>query len=172
MRLATVTRIARTIATLTGAEAQEAAADIRNRLAAALVRHKSLDTYQLVNETPARIDEAGDADIEIAFRKAISPWYASELFFELKHGHFRGYARTLHLRDGRGFLSKDAVVAHNGDMDEEILFYSVEGMGRAAADNALEQRLALLRDLGFVAPPEVAKRFVKVGHAAAREFVL
>lgn len=173
MRIATVTKIANTIAeTLKGNDALQAAADLRERLVAGILRHKSLDAYQMFGATPARLDEANEVDIRLTFRKAISPWFASELLFELKGGAFRGYARTLHVTDGRGYLSPNAVVARNGEMSEEVFYYSVDGMGRAAAERVLEQRVALLADLGFAVEPTVLKRFSKVGNESAAPFVL
>jgi hypothetical protein len=163
MRIATIERIAKNIATaLTGSAAFEAATDLRTRLFAAIERSRALTEFVATDGSPdSLLDETGAPCIVLEYRKVISPHYASELSFTLNQGTLRAFVRTLHLKDGRGAKSQNFVVAGNGEYEEEVKFYSVEGLAKQAVQRCLEHRVSLLQDLGFSVSRLTLKKLVK-----------
>jgi len=162
MRIATVNRIIKTIAGMSGDEAITATNDLRDRLVAAFERKKELDGFVRSEGfgTPMVEPDHGPF-IQVLYRKVISARYATELEIVVCRGRFMAFARTLHLTDGRGVDSISSVVAGDGQYETEVLFYCVEGMARVALQHALSQRLALMADLGFAVSDVTRKRVTK-----------
>lgn len=162
MRISTIERLAKNIASLTGEAALEATTELRDRLIAALDRSKVLGDFI----TSERVDVApygpvGSLGIHLQYKKVISPFYATELTFSVVNGQLQAYVRTLHLSDGAGADSKSAQIAGNGTYFDEVKFYNVEGLAKVAVQRGLEHRVTLMQDLGFTLSRPTLKKLVK-----------
>jgi hypothetical protein len=163
MRIATIERIDRSIAvTLTGGAAFEAAADLRTRLESAILRSKALNDFAPKEGVEAPlVDESGAPYIYLAYWKVISPRYATEISFTLDSGTLRARVRTLQSNNRPDLDNRLYVTAGDGEFEDEVKFYSVEGLAKQAVQRSLEHRVSLLQDLGFTVSRPTLKKLVK-----------
>ena len=159
MRISTIERLAKNLASLTGEAALEATTELRDRLISALARSKVLGDFT----ASERVDVGGPGTtvIHLQYKKIISPFYATELTFSLNNGQMQAFVRTLHLTDGAGAESKSAQIAGNGAYADEVQFYNVEGLAKVAVQRGLEHRVTLMQDLGFTLSRPTLKKLVK-----------
>ena len=165
MRISTIERLSKNIAGLTGIDAIEASAELRDRVVAALQRSKVLGDFA----ASERIDGTGHGTpaINLTYTRFISPFYATELSFSVANGTVQCYASTLHFADGAGAASAVGTIAGNGTYRDEVKFYSVEGLAKAAVQRGIEQRVTLVRDLGFIVSRPTHKKLLKTSGCLA-----
>jgi hypothetical protein len=164
MRIATIERIAKGIASgaMPNDEALAAAADLRNRLLAAIDRSKALTDFTPAPAASAPlIGEDLHVIAEFIYKKVITRRYASEVTFRLEQGTIRAFVRTLELLDGRGAESEQFTVAGGGVYDDEVKSFCLEALAKAAAQRTTEHRVLLLEDLGFSLNRQTVKKLYR-----------
>jgi hypothetical protein len=150
MRTATLERIANKISRESSTEeAIKQVKVLQGLLRAALLRSKALREYVEIAPSCAPFLAAKNQPrISLGFKKLISPKYASSLQFTLLEGKLQAKVYTLFLKDAADDYDYQ-IVAGCAEQDPPITFHCVEGLAKAAAHRALEQRIGMLSDLGF-----------------------
>lgn len=167
MRLATIERIAKNIAAMTDeVEAHEATLDLYKRVKAIIVKNKGMLAYaetQLSAGSGPKVDANGQAHFLLQYWNVMSPSYATSLTFVLEDGRLQSFARLLHLKDAAGTASSNIQVQkHNGvPLEEEVKFFSVEGLVKACLTRTLEFRIQMLNGLGFQVGKPMLKKLNK-----------
>jgi hypothetical protein len=164
MRIATIERIARSIASgaMSNETAQAEAEELRSRLLAAIDRSKAMADFTPMPTVDAPlIGEDNHVFAEFSYKKVLTQRYAFEVTFRLQQGTIRAFVRTLELLDGRGAESERFTVAGGGVYDDEVKSFCLEALAKAAAQRTTEHRVQLLEDLGFSLNRQTVKKLYR-----------
>lgn len=162
MRIATIERLAAGMKKLTGAEAYGEAETLKQRFQAALQRSNALKDFVLaVGPAAQMVDDESEPLFVFTYTKAYSSRYVAELSFVLEKGRVQAHSRILRTTT----VGEQTHVSC--ESESEVRFHCLEGLAKLAVKLSLEQRVALMQDLGFSVTPPTMKKLVKTaGHVS------